>query len=112
MRRAHADVNRYVQKAMSVGVVTSFLILVWGSILFLINPKAGEEPGPILQILRGALHLDPIAIINLGLLALLVSPAAGVIAAMVALILQGDKKYALVSLAVLCVLALAALLGR
>lgn len=110
-----ADVNRYVQVVMTIGVVLSFVLLVWGSILLLVSGKtelAAMSPGHIAAILRGAVKLDPIATINLGLFVLLMVPVARVIAAMIAFIIQRDRKYALIALIVLAVLAASTLVGH
>lgn len=110
-----ADVNRYVQVVMTIGVVLSFVLLVWGSILFLVSGKAEPAtaaPGHIIAILEGAAKLDPIATINLGLFVLLMVPVTRVVAAMIAFIIQRDRKYALIALIVLAVLAASTLVGR
>ena len=112
MTPTRPDVNKFVQIALSAGVLLSFLILIWGSALFLVRPAPGEMPRSIPAILRGVAQLDPAATISLGLLVLLITPVARVIAAMIGFVLEGDRKYALISLGVLAILVLAAAAGR
>lgn len=109
-----ADVNKFVSAALTTGVVLSLVVLLYGSVLFLAHPRAAlaSEPVSIVQILRGVTRLDPIATINLGLLILLLTPIARVISALIAFAIDKDKKYTLISLAVLTVLIISAVLGK
>lgn len=106
------DVNRHIELVLTVGVILSLVILTWGSILLMGKSASIGTPGSISDILRGVIRLDPSATINLGLLVLLITPVARVAAAMIAFIAEKDRKYALVSLAVLVILAISALAGR
>jgi len=106
------DLNRTVATALGSGVALSLLILIWGSVLYLRHPSAPPSPPTISGILRGTVHLNPAATINLGLFVLLITPVARVIAALTAFALEHDKRYVLISLAVLAVLALAGVFKR
>lgn len=106
------DVNKCVQIVLTTGVLLSMAILLWGSFLLLMHPEPPGPPGSIPDIIRGLIALDPSATVNLGLLVLLLTPVVRVFVAMIAFTLEGDRKYALVSLAVLIILALSATLGK
>lgn len=106
------NVNKYIGSVLSAGVILSLTILVWGSALFMVKPATISAPGSVGDILRGAARLDPSATINLGLLALLITPVARVIAAFIAFAAEKDRKYALVSFAVLVILAISAIVDK
>lgn len=105
------DINKLVAAALGTGVALSLVILLWGSVVMLLRPEPGGPPGSILHILKGTAHLSPSATVNLGLLVLLITPVARVVAALVGFAIQRDRKYVLISLAVLGILALSAAVG-
>ncbi|MEN6521476.1 MAG: DUF1634 domain-containing protein [Armatimonadota bacterium] len=107
-----ADVNRYVEVVLTTGVILSLVILAFGSILLMVKPVPVGVPGSVMDILRGVIRLNPSAIINLGLLVLLLTPVVRVIAAMLAFFAEKDRKFGLVSLTVLVILAVSALVGK
>lgn len=102
------DVNKYIQTIFTIGVIVSFIILLWGSVLLLLHPDTSRIHGPALD-LQGVIALDAAATINLGLLVLIASPIIGVIAAGIAFGMDGEWKYVLIAAAVLVVLAAAML---
>ncbi|MEN6370958.1 MAG: DUF1634 domain-containing protein [Armatimonadota bacterium] len=106
-----ADVNRYVEVVLTTGVILSLVILAFGSVLLMAKPAPVGVPGSILDILKGVIRLNPSAIINLGLLVLLLTPVVRVITAMIAFFAEKDRKFALVSLTVLVILIVSALWG-
>jgi len=106
------DVNKCVGFVLGAGVILSLIILAWGSALFIIKPAPANAPGSVGDIFRGVAKLDPSATVNFGLLVLLITPVARVIAAMIAFALEKDRKYAFVSFAVLVILAISAITGK
>lgn len=106
------DVNRFVELVLTTGVVMSLVILTFGSILIMVKPVPVGVPGSIADILKGVIRLNASAIINLGILVMLLTPVVRVIAAMIAFFVEKDRKYALVSLTVLIILAISALVGK
>lgn len=79
--------------------------------------RAGSSARPSgvfvsLRALFGALRArDPLAVIGLGLVALLVTPVVGVAVAIPAFLRAGDRRYALIALIVLSMLVLSLFLG-
>lgn len=116
--REKLDIHKYVGPVLATGVLLSLIVLLWGALLYLTHgphhavAAAPMKPGSILVILRGVVQLDPTSTINLGLLILLITPVARIIAALIAFAIEGDRRYVLISLAVLAILALSALLGH
>ena len=106
------DINKYIAAVLTIGMVLSLVILTWGSVLFILHPEPVGPPGPLTGILGGTLRLDPVSTINLGLLVLLITPVARVVAAMIAFALEGDRRYVLICITVLAVLALSAVIGE
>ncbi|HTY06072.1 MAG TPA: DUF1634 domain-containing protein [Gemmatimonadales bacterium] len=62
-------------------------------------------------ILRGAAAFDPLAVTQLGVVLLIATPVARVGLSLVGFILEGDRKYQLITLLVLLILT-ASLVGR
>ncbi len=106
------DLNRFVGTALAIGVALSFVIIVWGAVLYLVWPPAPPEPLTVSGVLGGAADLNAAATVNLGLFVLLITPVARVLAALVAFAVERDKKYVLISLVVLAVLMFSALHQR
>lgn len=108
----NSKLNRYIHRTLSAGVITSLVLLLWGSILYLHNPVSSGRPGSVVHIISGTFRLDPIDTINLGLLCLLLTPVLRVVTAVIAFALEGDNKYVIISLVVLAVIIVSGLLGR
>ena len=94
-----------VSFALRGGVVISFVLLTVGLLLSL-----GNEMGPAIHpeaigtIARGILRLDAAATIHLGLLALLATPFARVVALLVQFARERDRPFVTVSFGVLLLL--------
>jgi uncharacterized membrane protein len=119
--RAHAipagdsGLDRYVSTILRTGMLVSAAVILVGGIFFLtqhgkasVNFHAfhGEprEMTSVRLIAEGALHGEPLEIIQLGLLLLIATPVARVIFAVVAFAWERDYLYVAISLIVLVVL--------
>lgn len=109
--REKLDIDKYISRVLLAGVVLSMATLVLGSVLYVTGPINEGRPGSIVEILRGVVKLDPTSTINLGLLILLMTPVARIIAALIAFAIERDLKYVLISIFVLIVLLLSAVMG-
>ncbi len=109
--RSGSGVDRWVGAVLATGVVLSLAILIWGAVLYLLNPGAAEAPRTVLGIFRGAVELNSTATINLGLLVLLSTPVVRIIAAGIAFTLERSYKFALISLGVLSILTISIMIG-
>jgi uncharacterized membrane protein len=110
--------DRAVELAMGnvlrLGVVLAALLVAAGGVAYLVQGRHGAThfrafPGAVSfttpgAIVRGALALDPAAIIALGLIVLVLTPVARVVFALLAFAEQRDRLYVLFSLIVLGVL--------
>jgi uncharacterized membrane protein len=106
-----ADVNKYVGAVLVVGVILSFVILSWGSILYLLHPTVPRTGTGLLETLSGASKLNPWATINLGLMVLLATPVTRIVAAAIAFAIERQFKFLLISMTVLVILSISVTYG-
>jgi uncharacterized membrane protein len=117
----HHGVESALSRLLTAGVLGSAAIAALGAVLYLrthghdkVDFSAYEPQPPRLAsplaIATDAVHLDASAVIQLGVLILLLTPVARVVFSLVLFALRRDKMYVLITLAVLAVL-LAGLLG-
>lgn len=113
--------EQIIGNLLRAGVFLAALLVFVGGIAYVahfgaVAPRDGVfrgEPAELRSvpgILRGALVLDSLSVIQLGLLVLLATPVVRVAFSVVAFLLQQDRLYALVAAVVLSVL-LYSLLG-
>ncbi len=104
-----------VGNLLRIGVTLAAAVVLFGGIIFLVQhgrdiPKYSSfrgEPQSLkspAEIARGAIALDPRAIIQLGLLLLIATPVARVAFSAIAFALEHDHMYVVMTLFVLAVL--------
>ncbi|BDG61263.1 DUF1634 domain-containing protein [Caldinitratiruptor microaerophilus] len=98
------------------GVALAAVIMAAGLVLLLM--RSGTAPHPsvpvptsISEVLGGLLRLDPTALIDLGLVVLILTPVLRVAASLVAFAIERDRTYTLITLIVLIVLVAGFALG-
>lgn len=112
---ADRQVDLVIGRLLQIGVFAAAAIVALGAILFLAQHGARRAeftafvPGPttlrtVGGILRGALAFDSAAIVQLGLVLLIMTPIARVLFTLVAFIIQRDRLYILITLVVLALL--------
>ena len=112
---ADRQVDLVIGRLLQVGVFAAAAIVALGAILFLAQHGATRAnfstfvPGPatlrtVGGILRGALAFDSAAIVQLGLVLLIMTPIARVLFTLVAFIIQRDRLYILITSVVLALL--------
>lgn len=97
------------------GSYVSAAIMVLGILLVFLNGDVPIQVGPpvSLRALPAQLALaNPYAIMQLGVLLLLLTPLARIVAAALSFWLEGERRYSLVSLAVLVIILASLLLAR
>lgn len=102
--------NTVISKVLLTGVIISLVLILLGSILVMTHPNASIQIGPN-GMIAGILKMQPYSIINLGIIALLLTPAARVIAAGISFAVERDYRYVAISALVLGVMTAAAVVG-
>jgi uncharacterized membrane protein len=121
-RPSDQDIDISVAGLLRFGITLSSLVALAGGLLYLRHPwlpapnhTEFHAPGPSLQtiggILRGARSGQAECIIQLGLVALILTPVARVVFCVVGFARQRDRLYVLISLFVLGVLLYSLLAG-
>jgi uncharacterized membrane protein len=111
-RRLESIIGRLLQ----IGVLAAAATVLAGGILYLIQNHSGSvdyrsfTPGSrhlltLSGIVRSAIHLESLGLIQFGLLLLIATPVARVALAVVGFALERDRLYTVVSLIVLLILA-------
>jgi uncharacterized membrane protein len=106
-------IERMVSRVLGAGIVTAVAFLLAGIVLGL--ARGGGLPDHVVgvpDILRGLLEFDAAAYLTMGLLALVATPFVRVIGSIIAFALERDRRYVLLTAAVLLVMCLGVLLGR
>lgn len=100
-----------VQPILRWGMVLSLVLMLLGLALGVVLGIEGTSVVPLEKIPSQILELDPAAFLTLGIVLLIATPLARVVGALCVFIREGDRKFILVSLAVLLAVALAVFLG-
>lgn len=121
--------NRLVSGILRGGVIASAAVVALGLALYLITGRTGYEaagqglagliqlgngatfPVSIWEAIRGVIALKPFAIIQLGLLLLIITPVVRVASSVVAFAIERDRVYVAITLFVFVVLVISFFLG-
>lgn len=101
--------DRYVSGVLRAGMALSISVLAIGLLMYALLPEA-EASIPPGQLLEGLMSGSPVAVIELGILLLILTPLSRVVAAAVIFAAERDLRFVLTSLAVLGAITLAVLL--
>lgn len=108
-------VEQIIGVLLRVGVTSSAIIVLGAGLVYVWREHAGvthyhhfhqegTELTTITGVFRGAIGLDPLAIMQLGLLLLIATPVARVLFAVFAFMMERDWMYVIISLIVFAVL--------
>ena len=107
------DVEKIVGQLLRFGVITASLVVLLGGILFLIQNGAGARPDYHIfkgeqdsyitfeGIFLGLFTFKPMAIIQFGVLLLIITPIMRIVFSLFAFMLEKDKLYVIITLIVL-----------
>ncbi len=115
MKLDTVNVNRVIVNILRFGSTVSVFLMLTGLFLFLAREYSIQEYRNmgIRQAAAGALALEPVALMTLGILVLLLTPLFRVVGALFSfLLVEKDRKYALVALGVLIMLSLSLFFPR
>ncbi|MGG4552425.1 DUF1634 domain-containing protein [Paenibacillus humicus] len=111
-----AEVEIAISKMLRIGIVLAGLVIVVGLVLFLVTGDSGYPgdtfPTSLPEIWRGIVELKSVAIIEAGLILLILTPVFRVFVSMFAFIHEKDYRFVLISILVLVILALSFALGK
>ena len=113
--RASFDMNAVIGWILQGGVMLSSFVILVGIILSFFHTGPRQFlifPHTLSAVWSGLLLLQPPAIIALGLLLLLATPVIRVAASIIAFGLEHDRRYVVITSAVLLILIVSFLLGR
>ncbi len=105
-------IDRAVHWALRVGLGAAVVLFALGIALTTMHSGCPREVMMLAEIPRGIVHLDPRALLSLGLIALIGTQFLRVVAALVAFVQERDGRYVLVTATVLIVMGASILLGR
>ena len=99
---------KIVGSVLKWGSWVSVIVLILGILLFLINPAPVEFGSTPLEkeFWKNLSHFDSLSLINLGILLMILVPFFRVLAIGISFVIEKDKKYSLISMAVLLFLIL------
>ena len=100
-----------VQPILRWGMILSLALMFFGLVLGIVTGSHEASVVPLERIPSEILEMDPAAFLTLGIVLLIATPLARVIGALCVFIRERDRKFVLVSLAVLLSVAMAVLLG-
>lgn len=111
-----AEVEIAVSKMLRIGIVLAGLVIVVGLTLFLVTGDSGYPgdtfPTSLPDIVQGMLQLKSVAIIEVGLILLILTPVFRVFVSMLAFIHEKDYRFVLISIFVLVILVISFVLGK
>jgi uncharacterized membrane protein len=105
--------ERTVQRVLQAGVAVSFALMLAGVVFAVVR---GEQLAvhvvPLREVAAGLATLDPAAYVSLGLVVLIATPFVRVAGSLIAFLRLRDRRYALITAAVLLVMCVSVLAGQ
>ncbi|MGE5590409.1 MAG: DUF1634 domain-containing protein [Bacillota bacterium] len=105
--------NEVISKVLRTGLYLSLAVIVLGLVLVAAAPPQPAELKalPVPELVRGLAQGHGVAVLDLGLILLMLTPVARVIAALVSFSAEGNRRFAWISLGVLLVLTVSVLVA-
>jgi uncharacterized membrane protein len=114
-RPVPADLDRSIARLLTVGTYASVILLGVGTLLLLvagINPLAGTPPFDPAAVADDVINARAAGFIWLGLIVVIATPAARVIASLIGYLRRGERTMAIVSVLILAVIATSVILAQ
>jgi uncharacterized membrane protein len=114
-RGVPADLDRAIARLLTYGTYASVALLAVGVVVMFarrIAPLAGGPPFHPELVVDDVLHLRAAGFLWLGLIAVIATPTARVVAALIGFVRRGERTMALVSALILAVIALSVVLAQ
>ncbi len=113
-RPVSTDLDRSIARLLIIGTFASVALLAIGVVLMaltFVSPLAGAPPFQPGLILDDVAHLRPAGYLWLGLIAVIATPTARVIASLIGYLRAGERSMAVVAVLILAVLLVSVWLG-
>jgi uncharacterized membrane protein len=110
-----ADLERSIARLLTIGTYASVALLVVGVVLMLasgIGPRSGGPAFDPTTLVPDLLALRPAGFLWLGLVVVVATPAARVLASLVGYVRRGERSMTIVAALILVVIALSVALAR
>jgi len=111
MNHEHSRIDRYVHLVLRAGMLLSISVLALGLLLYALSPGGAQVDLSLDKIAEGVLAGNPIAVLDLGIILLILTPFTRVLTAAVVFMVDREPRFVLVSLAVIAAIVLAILAG-
>ena len=98
------------ERILFVGMVVSIVVMTIGLVWFSIEGGEEVDMSPM-DVPRRILDGDPVAMIDLGIILLIATPAMRLVTAMYGFIREGDLRYGIVAMIVLLAVMVAVVIG-
>jgi uncharacterized membrane protein len=99
--------NWVIHKVLLAGVLVSMTLIGVGLFLMAIDPNAAQEWIGLGSLWEALVALEPVALVELGLLVLIATPLLRILAALVLFTSERDYRFILIALFVLGMVSLA-----
>jgi uncharacterized membrane protein len=112
--RPQADLDRSIARLLTVGTYGSVALLGVGVVLMLaagIAPLAGGPRFELDLLVDDLVHLRPAGFLWLGIIAVIATPSARVVASLIAFARNGERRMAIVAALILAIIVLSVALG-
>jgi uncharacterized membrane protein len=110
-----ADLDRSIARLLTLGTYASVALLAIGVVLMFaarIAPLGGGPPFQPQTVADDLVHLRPAGFMWLGLVVVVATPAARVVASLIGFLRRGERAMAVVASSILVVIALSVALAR
>jgi uncharacterized membrane protein len=109
-----ADLERSIARLLTVGTYVSIALLLVGLVLMLangINPRSGGPAFAPPKLIADLVAFRPAGVVFLGLIAVIATPAARVLASLIGYARRGERTMTIVAALILVVIAFGVVLG-
>ncbi|NPV55711.1 MAG: DUF1634 domain-containing protein [Anaerolineae bacterium] len=104
--------NRYLHSLLVIGLISSTVFLIFGSVMAIINHASlGQNLTPLNELLGGLMRMDGASYITLGILVLIATPILRVFGSLVFFLYQKDWKYIIATMLVLGIILAVIMVG-
>lgn len=114
-RAVPVDMDRAIARLLTLGTYASVALLAVGVVLMVvagIGPLSGGRPFDPAVLVDDVVRLRPTGFLWLGLVTVVATPAARVVASLIGFAARGDRAMATVAILILAVIALSVGLAR